>query len=568
LNFDNNFFDAKGCHQAENRLKKFYCHASKKEMENQTIENNSATMLNLSMLIERHARQTPSKTAVIWNDKKYSYKELNDSANKIANALRSQLGIKAGDKVALSCPNIPYFPICYYGILKAGAVVVPLNVLFKPREVAYHLRDSDAKAVFAFEGTTELPLAQTVKAGFDAVETCEHFVTMLANPMSPTNPIEGTRTLTQLMFFASEKFETVGTKPDDTAVILYTSGTTGQPKGAELTHLNMLMNAVVTRDLYLPEMNQSKDAQDSLLITLPLFHSTGQTAQMNVAFYHGCRVVLLPRFEPQTVVETMIREKINFWTGVPTMFWALLKYVEEAGADVSGVAENLRVCTSGGAPMPVEVMKAFEKTFGVRVLEGYGLSETAPVACFNHHERESKPGTVGTPLFAVEIKCVDDSGQEVATGERGEIVIRGHNVMKGYYNRPEATAEVFRNGWFHTGDIGIFDAEGYLSIVDRKKDMILRGGYNVYPRELEEVIITHPAVSLCAVVGVPDERLGEEIKAFVVLKQGVSLTENEFIDWCKEQFAANKYPRFVEFRDSLPISATGKILKRELRQTN
>jgi long-chain acyl-CoA synthetase len=226
----------------------------------------------------------------------------------------------------------------------------------------------------------------------------------------------------------------------------------------------------------------------------------------------------------------------------------------------------MKVCTSGGAPMPVEVMKEFQEKFGVRVLEGYGLSETSPLATFNHFERPSKPGTVGQPIFGVDVRCVDENDNEVLPGERGEVVIRGPNVMKGYYKRPEATAEAFRNGWFHTGDVGIIDDEGYLAIVDRKKDMILRGGYNVYPRELEEIIITHPAISLCAVIGVKCPRLGEEVKAYVVLKQGASLTETEFFAWCKTEIAANKYPRHVEFRDSLPIGGTGKIIKRALRE--
>lgn len=524
-----------------------------------------ATTLNLSMIVERHARQHPEKIAIVWNETRLSYGQLNDYAAKIANGLRA-IGIKPGDKVALSCPNLPYFPMAYFGILKLGAVVVPLNVLFKPREVAYHLADSEAKAVFCFEGTEELPLAKMVKAGFDEVAGCEHFITMTVNPMSETNPIENSKTLGQLLFPASDKFETHPTKPEDTAVILYTSGTTGQAKGAELTHLNMLMNAMVSRELYLLAADLGKDSTDAGLITLPLFHSTGQTCQMNAYLYQGCPSVLLPRFEPKAVLETMEQEKISFWTAVPTMYWALLKYVEENNVDISAAAKGLKVCSSGGAPMPVEVMKAFESKFGVRVLEGYGLSETAPVACFNQPERPSKPGTVGQPLFSVEIECHDDDGKSVPTGTRGEVVIRGHNVMKGYYNKPEATAEAFKNGWFHSGDIGMFDADGYLSIVDRKKDMILRGGYNIYPRELEEIIITHPAVSLVAVVGVPDERLGEEVKAFVVLKQNAEIAADELIEWCKDQFAANKYPRYIEFCAQLPIGATGKILKRELRQ--
>jgi long-chain acyl-CoA synthetase len=301
------------------------------------------------------------------------------------------------------------------------------------------------------------------------------------------------------------------------------------------------------------------------LITLPLFHSTAQTAQMNAAIYGGHTIVLMPRFEPAAVLETMTRERVNFWTGVPTMYWSLLKHAEANQVDVAAIASHLRMGTSGGAPMPVSVMQEFERTFGVRVLEGYGLSETAPVACFNHIELPSKPGTVGQPLFAVQIRCVDDRDEPVATGERGEVVIRGHNVMKGYYKRPDATAQAMRNGWFHTGDIGVIDPDGYLSIVDRKKDMIIRGGYNVYPRELEDVLMTHPAISLAAVVGVPDPRVGEEVKAFVVRKPGVALDEGALSVWCREQFAAYKCPRLFEFRETLPIGATGKILKRELR---
>jgi long-chain acyl-CoA synthetase len=326
-----------------------------------------------------------------------------------------------------------------------------------------------------------------------------------------------------------------------------------------------MMNTFAAYSLHLPVFNQNTEEQDACLITLPLFHTTGQTMQMNCNLFAGNRIVLLPRFEPQAVLETMQREKINFWTGVPTMFWALLKHIEETGYDPRPIAETLKVTTAGGAPMPVEVMNKFKEVFGVRVLEGYGLSETSPLASFNHFERASKPGTVGQPIFGVDVRCVDDEGKPVPAGERGEVVIRGHNVMKGYYKKPEATMEAIRDGWFHTGDIGVFDEDGYLSIVDRKKDMILRGGYNVYPRELEEVIMTHPAVSLVAVIGVADDKMGEEVKAFVVLKQGATVTEEEMIDWCKEQFA-NKYPRYVEFRETLPVGATGKVLKRELRE--
>jgi long-chain acyl-CoA synthetase len=526
----------------------------------------SATTLNLASIIEHHAKLAPQKEAIVWNDVRLSFGQLNTFSNRVAHAL-NEMGIGYGDKVALSCPNLPFFPIVYYGIMKAGAVVVPLCVLFKGREVAYHLSDSDAKAIFVFEGTPELPLGKWVKEGFDQAASCEHLIVMTKDPAAPS-PIEGAKTLTQITFDKPDKFDTYPTKPEDTCAILYTSGTTGQPKGAELTHLNLMSNVTATDRTAIPVLDFTGGEQMTCLITLPLFHTTGQTVQMNTNLYGGNRVVLLPRFEPQATLEAMAREKVNFWIGVPTMYWAILKFIEETGFDISGVLENLKVPTSGGAPMPVEVMKDFEKVFGLRVLEGYGLSETSPLACFNHFEKPSKPGTVGQPIFGVSVRCVDDNDNEVPRGERGEIVIRGANVMKGYYKRPEATAEAFRSGWFHSGDIGIMDEEGYLSIVDRKKDMILRGGYNVYPRELEEIIMTHPAVSLCAVIGVPDDRLGEEVKAYIVLKKDAVMTEEEMIDWCKGQFAANKYPRYIEFRGELPTGATGKLLKRELRETD
>lgn len=524
----------------------------------------TATTLNLASVIEQHARLAPGKEAVVWNDMRFTFGQLNALANRVANAL-VEIGVGHGDKVALCCPNLPFFPIVYYGILKAGAAVVPLSVLFKPREVAYHLKDSDAKAVFVFEGTQELPLAQTVKEAFDETETCEQLIVMTIDPLAP-RPFENCKTLTEITGNQPETFDTFPTAPHDTCAILYTSGTTGQPKGAELTHLNLMTNVTTGYSIHLPVLDFTDGEQKTCLITLPLFHTTGQTVQMNTNMYAGSRTVLLPRFEPRATLEAMEREKVNFWVGVPTMYWALLKYVDETGYDISRIREHMKVPTSGGAPMPVEVMKEFERVFGLRVLEGYGLSETSPLACFNHFERPSKPGTVGQPIFGVDVRCFDENDREVERGTRGEVVIRGSNVMKGYYKRPEATAEAFRSGWFHTGDIGIMDAEGYLSIVDRKKDMILRGGYNIYPRELEEVIITHPAVSLVAVVAVPDERLGEEVKAFIVKKQGADVTENEMIEWCKEQFAANKYPRHIEFRDELPVGGTGKILKRALRE--
>ncbi len=526
--------------------------------------NTSATTLNLASIVTHHAKLAPHKEAIVWNDVRMTYGQLEGMINKAANAL-VEMGIGYGDKVALNCPNLPYFPIVYYAIMKTGAVVVPICVLFTPREIEYHLSDSDAKAFFAFEGTPELPIGESSKAAFDAVDSCGHFV-VLPRELTAPSPFPEHKTLPQLMAAQSDKFDMYPTSPSDTCAILYTSGTTGKPKGAELTHLNIHSNVTTTYLTHLPMVDFTDGEQKTVLITLPLFHTTGQTVQMNTHIYAGNRIVLLPRFEPKATLDAMVAERVNFWVGVPTMYWAILKYADESGCDITRVKENMKVCTSGGAPMPVGVMKAFEERFEVKVREGYGLSETSPLATFNHFERPSRPGTVGQAIFGVEVKCFDENDNEMPRGERGEVVIRGTNVMKGYYKMPEATADAFRGGWFHTGDVGIIDEDGYLSIVDRKKDMILRGGYNVYPRELEEVIMTHPAVSLAAVIGVPDEKMGEEVKAYLVLKDGAELSESEFIEWCKGQFAANKYPRHVEFRDSLPIGNTGKISKLMLRE--
>jgi long-chain acyl-CoA synthetase len=525
------------------------------------MTSHHATALNLSSVLEHQASLTPDRVAITCGGRHLTYAELNAAAARVAGGLLS-LGIASGDHVALSCPNIPGFPIAYFGILKAGAVVVPINVLLKPREIAYHLKDSNAATLIAFEGTAELPMARLARAACDEAG-CPHLVIITADPTA-ASPVSPALTLGQLMHGQPPAFETRRRRPSDTAVILYTSGTTGHPKGAELTHENMLLNAVASHEMLRPACKGGFE-QDVALVTLPLFHSTAQTCQMNSGLYGGIRLVLLPRFDPAQVLKTIVDEQVGFWIGVPTMYWSLLEHVASGNADAAAIARCLRVCVSGGAPMPLDVLHRFEKTFGVRVLEGYGLSETAPVVAFNQLHRPTKPGTVGFPIFGVDVRCVDDDGRPVSIGERGEVVVRGPSVMKGYYNRPEATEEATRNGWFHTGDIGVFDGDGYLSIVDRKKDMILRGGFNVYPRELEEVLLTHPAVSLAAVIGVPDPRMGEEVKAFIVRKPGVTVTEEMLVDWCREQFASYKYPRIIEFRDSLPIGATGKILKRELK---
>ncbi|NGN98375.1 long-chain fatty acid--CoA ligase [Grimontia sp. S25] len=512
-------------------------------------------MHNLAVNLERSAALFSDKVAVRMADTAFTFEQLDKLAANVAHHLVS-LGLGPGDKVALSCPNIPYFPIAYYGILKAGCVVVPMNVLFKPREIAYHLNDSDAKAYLCFDGTEELPMGTFGQEGFKHAEGCEHFVSMPGNESSA-------HSLQVWLSEPSQPFEAVSRQGDDTAVILYTSGTTGQPKGAELSHTNMMTNAMASQNL------MRLDCSDTTMAALPLFHSFGQTVMMNASILTGATVVLVPRFEPASVIEQIIEHRVTVFAGVPTMYIALQRASEACAEKAEKVRQSLRLGISGGASLPVEVLRQFEATFELPILEGYGLSETAPVATFNHIDSDRLPGSVGQPLCGHMIKIIDLAGNSVPTGERGEVCIKSPSVMKGYYNRPEPTEETFIDGWFKSGDIGYLDEHCNLFIVDRVKDMILRGGYNVYPREIEEVMMCHPAIEMVAVVGEPHERLGEEIHAHVLLKQDAeTIEEIEIIAWCKEQLADYKYPRRVIIRNSFPMTATGKILKRDLHPSN
>ncbi|HEY7274223.1 MAG TPA: long-chain fatty acid--CoA ligase [Actinoplanes sp.] len=514
-------------------------------------------MLNLSILLEDSARTSPDRAAVVLGPQRLTYAQVDAAANQVANLLVAR-GIRPGDKVALSCPNLPYFPVVYYGILKAGAVVVPLNVLLKGREVAYHLNDSDAKAYFCFQGTAELPIGAEGHAGFTQVDGTEHFFVITADPAA-ASPIDGTETLGAALRDMSPVFEPVLLPETDPAVILYTSGTTGQAKGAELSHSNLLINALTCNRLF-----QSRPGMDTHLAVLPLFHSFGSTVNMNAGFATASTLVLLPRFEAAAAVKLLESEDITFFAGVPTMYWGLLNALSD-GVDVERIARNLRIAVAGGSSLPVEIIKEVKRRFGVQILEGYGLSETSPVATFSDPNREPRPGSIGIPIWGVECRLIDESWNTIeGADEIGEIAIRGHNIMRGYYNRPEATAEVMNNGWFRSGDLGKRDKDGFYYVVDRAKDMIIRGGYNVYPREVEEVLMTHEAVSLAAVIGVPHPSLGEEVKAYIIRTQGATVTEEELIGWSREQMASFKYPRMVAFVDSLPMTATGKLLKRAL----
>lgn len=511
-------------------------------------------MLNLASLLEDSARNYPERIAMVQGDRQLTYSQVDHAARRVASLLASR-GIAKGDRVVVACPNIPEFPIIYYGILKAGAVVVPINVLLKADEIEYHLRDAGAKAFFCFAGTPELPLGAEGQAAVERVETCEHFFVI-----GETDGVGGEPYATATAE-ASPDFESVLTAETDTSVILYTSGTTGKSKGAELSHSNLTLNALGCNRMF----SIVGERQETMLVTLPLFHTFGATVLMNGGFASGAKLVLVPRFSGDVALELMVEHDVTVFAGVPTMYWGLLNALNDQ-VDVARIKRNLRVAMSGGAALPLQILKEFEERFGVGILEGYGLSETSPVATFNHLGRPTKVGSIGQPLWGVELKLIDDDWNTVSGPDAvGEVAIRGYLIMKGYFNRPEATAEAIRDGWFRTGDLGKIDEDGYAYIVDRAKDMVIRGGFNVYPREVEEVLMRHPAVSLAAVIGIPNDEYGEEIKACVVKVAGDHTTEQELIDYCKDNLAAYKYPRIVEFLPSLPMTSTGKILKRELR---
>jgi long-chain acyl-CoA synthetase len=493
------------------------------------------TMTNLASNLTNTTRAHARRVAVRVDNAAMTYQALDEASARVAGLLR-QRGVKPGDRVGIMMPNVAEVPVVYYGVLRAGGVVVPMNPLLKVREVAYYLGDSGARLIFAWHGFADPARGGAEDTGAEAI---------VVDPAD----------FPELLASADPDFGVVDAADEDTAVILYTSGTTGHPKGAELTHANLMSNTEVSR----VDIVQARP-DDVIFGGLPLFHVFGQTVAMNVAVASGACLTLLPRFDAEHALRIIADHRVTVFEAVPTMYVALLHAPDRADYDTSA----LRMCISGGAALPVEVLRGFEEAFGVPVLEGYGLSETSPVASFNHPGREQKPGSIGTPIRDVRMRVVDGEGHEVAQGEVGEIAIRGPNVMKGYWQRPEATGEAIRDGWFHTGDMARVDSDGYFYIVDRKKDLIIRGGYNVYPREIEEVLYEHPAVAEAAVIGLPHPALGEEVGAAVALKPGASATAEELRDYVKGQVAAYKYPRHVWFVDALPKGATGKIQKRDI----
>jgi long-chain acyl-CoA synthetase len=485
---------------------------------------------NLASWLTDRAATDPSLPAIRQGDVIVTYAALDDAAARTA-ALLAEHGVGVGDRVALIMPNVAYFPIVYYAILRLGAIVVPMNPLLKSGEVAFTWSDSGAKVAVVFTLFAEEATKAASTTGTDVIVVA---------------PGEFDRLLAE----TPPRAEVVERSDSDTAVILYTSGTTGTPKGAELSHRNVGSNVLTSLETLMPLA-----PGDVVFGGLPLFHSFGQTVGLNAAIAGGACLTLLPRFDGEQALEIVARDRVTLFLGVPTMYMGLLAVKNKERFDTSTLAR----AASGGASLPVEVLRGVEQAFGFQLIEGYGLSETSPIASFNHPDRRTKPGSVGTPIRGVEFELHDADDRPVGEGEIGEIVIRGENVMKGYWRQPDATAEVMRGGWFHSGDLATRDSDGYYFIVDRVKDMIIRNGFNVYPREVEEVLYTHPAVAEAAVLGVPDARYGEE----VALKDGASATEDELREFVKERIAAYKYPRVLRF-GVLPKGPTGKILKREI----
>ena len=510
---------------------------------------------NLAVILRETALASPDRPAAVYAGGQLSYADLDALSSRLAAGLEAA-GIRPGDFVALQLPNIPQFLIAYFGILKAGAVAVPLNVMLKPPEIAFQLSDSAATLLITWAGILADAVQGAAAAGVSAVYAVGH----QAPPPRPAEPVSGEPVsvlpFEQLLAEPADGYPLAPRAMTDTAVVVYTSGTTGRPKGAMLTHIQLYMNADIPGRLF------GVRPDDVVITALPLFHVFGLSSILNVCVRFGCTMSLIPRFDPATVLTAIQRDRATIYEGVPTMFIALLEYPDLDRYDVS----SLRVAISGGASIPAPVLDAFERRFGVLILEGYGMTETASTTTFNLSESERRVYSVGKPIWGTQTQVWDGEGRPLPPGKDhvGEVVTRGLHVMKGYLNDPEATARAFTGGWLHTGDLGYFDENGFLFIVGRQKELIIRGGYNVYPREIEDVLHAHPAVAEAAVIGVPHERLGEEVMAVITLREGATVTEAGLHAYCRERMAAYKYPRRFEFRTQLPKNSLGKVLKDQL----
>ncbi|WP_059105901.1 long-chain-fatty-acid--CoA ligase [Shouchella shacheensis] len=504
----------------------------------------------LPEMLGKKAVTYPDAHATSFYGQKLTYKELVAAIDSFASSLQAS-GVEKGDRVAIMLPNCPHYVIAYYGILKAGAVVTQINPMSVDREITYFLNDSGAKAVVVFEALYE----RVKKSESETVETII-VVSFESSAVPGPDP-----SFDAFLANGKEEPKAVETNIEDVAVLQYTGGTTSLSKGAMLTHRNLMANVIQN---YLFFQEEIEIGQDKTLAVIPLFHVFGMTVCMNLGLYTASEVILLPRFDPEEVLKTIGEQRPGAFPAVPTMYVALNSHPLATKTDIS----SIKICNSGSAPMPVEVMRSFEEKSGAKILEGYGLSEASPTTHCNPAFAKKKPGSVGIGLPGTDYKVVDlASGEnEMKNGDLGEIIIRGPQVMKGYWNKPEETANALRDGWLYTGDIGRIDDEGYLYIVDRKKDMIIASGENIYPRDVEEVLYEHPAIKEAVVIGVPDAYRGETVKAYLVLHEGQTLEPKEVETYCRAHMAAYKIPRIVEFREELPKTNVGKILRKALRE--
>lgn len=511
--------------------------------------------MNLVSRVRETALEQPAKAAYNFMGKDTSYAEFDQTIARFASALQD-LGIEKGDHVAFLLGNTPHFLISMYATMRLGATAIPINPIYTPDEISYIIQNSDAKAVVALDML--LPLIEKASGAFPSVKT---YIICETKPDTgeklaalPENLRGKVKSFTQLVMSSSPDTLPVEVAQDDTAVILYTSGTTGRPKGAMLTHENLFSNARDVAD-YL-----GFTADDRVIAALPVFHVFALTVVVNAPLLKGATILLIPRFSPNDVFETARKEEATVFAGVPTMYNFLVQTPDTNVSDFS----SIRLAISGGSSLPVALLHNFENKFNVRISEGYGLSEASPVTCFNPLDRDRKAGSIGTSIINVENRVVNELGDDVEIGEVGELIVRGPNVMKGYYKMPEETEATIRDGWLYTGDLAKVDEEGYFFIVDRKKDLVIVGGYNVYPREVEEVLFAHPGVVEAAVIGLPDADFGEAVHAYVVLKEE-SITREDLHAYCAEHLAKYKIPKQFEFLEELPKNTTGKILRRSLK---
>ncbi len=528
--------------------------------------------VSLYEMFKQTAERFPANDAVSFMGRVLTYQELLSQIDTFAAALEG-LGIKKGDRVAIHLPNSTQFPISYYAIHAIGAIVVPCNPMYVARELTYQLNDSGAETIITmtrFYNMIKTIQPQTGLKNIIVTNIKDYFPGMLRflytlvkekkeGDRVPIAP-EDHAFLDLINANAGKKPQPVEVLPEDRAVYMYTGGSTGVSKGAVLQHRNMLANALQVQSW----CSDLKEGKDVFLAVLPFFHSYGMTTVMNTPLFGGCKVVMQPRFVLEDVLKIIDKEKPTLFPGVPTMYVAINNAPDLQNHDV----KSIRICISGAAPLPVEVQKQFEKNTGGKLVEGYGLSEASPVTHANPIYGKNVIGSIGLPFPDTEVKIMDiETGKiEMPVGEVGEMCVRGPQVMECYHNMPEETEHSLRDGWLYTGDIGKLDEEGYTYIVDRKKDMVIAGGYNIYPRDIEEVLFTHPKIIEAAVAGIMDPYRGETLKAYVVLKEGEKLTEEEVIQYCKDNLAAYKVPKLVEFRDELPKTMVGKVLRRVLRE--